>query len=152
MSLQGTWTLLSSDPCLKRSVLAIAHEKVLLYSGELKPREPIGTDIHACDLQGEDEIASYSTTEETPCPRIGAAGATIGAALFVFSGRGGPDLAPLEEYGALHRFDILPKTWTIINPIKGSPQGRSYHALTSDGHARLYLHAGCGRDGRLNDL
>lgn len=74
--------------------------------------------------------------------------------MYIFSGRGGVDMAPVEEAGAVWSFDPASPEWTYIKPADSSklyPPARSYHASCSDGSS-FYLHAGCPKKGRLSDL
>jgi N-acetylneuraminic acid mutarotase len=75
--------------------------------------------------------------------------------IYLFSGRGGVDMAPLEDDGVLWVLDPMKKGWkqlTQENPDAPKPVGRSYHAMTSNGEDTLYVHAGCPEKGRLSDL
>jgi hypothetical protein len=75
--------------------------------------------------------------------------------MFIFSGRGGVAMAPLEENGSIWVFDPSTSEWSLIIPSDPTcpvPPARSYHALTNDGVDILYLHAGCPASGRLSDL
>jgi hypothetical protein len=75
--------------------------------------------------------------------------------MYIFSGRGGPDMAPIEEEGAVWNYDPAEATWYKIDPIDKSqpyPQPRSYHSSCSDGQSIVFIHAGCPAKGRLSDL
>lgn len=73
--------------------------------------------------------------------------------MYMFSGRGGPAMAPVDEHGALWSLNTSSNEWKLIQPSsKTIPEARSFHALTSDGKDILYLHAGCPEKGRLADL
>lgn len=64
-------------------------------------------------------------------------------------------MSPIEEHGSLWAFDPTAKTWERVSPktpAQPYPEARSYHAITNDGSAILYVHAGCPEQGRLNDL
>ncbi|KPI38147.1 Nitrile-specifier protein 5 [Cyphellophora attinorum] len=64
-------------------------------------------------------------------------------------------MAPLEENGVLWVLGPVEEGWARIGPIDDSapkPEGRSYHAMTSDGVDKIYLHAGCPEKGRLSDM
>ncbi len=52
----------------------------------------------------------------------------------------------------LWRFDTVTNTWSLVTVTpETAPPARSYHTMAShDG--RLYIFAGCGLAGRLNDL
>jgi hypothetical protein len=75
--------------------------------------------------------------------------------MYLFSGRGGTDMAPVEEYGALWCFDPAQSAWSGIKPADASkpyPPARSYHCAASDGQSSIFVHAGCPAKGRLSDL
>lgn len=98
-------------------------------------------------------VQSIQGNTNSPTPRVGAATAKIGTVMYMFSGRGGPAMAPVDEHGALWSLDTSSNEWKLIQPAsKTIPEARSFHALTSDGKDILYLHAGCPENGRLADL
>lgn len=70
-------------------------------------------------------------------------------------------MTAIEEKGSLWSFSCPLSTassvvdWTLIAPADSNapyPEGRSYHALTSDGSNIIYLHGGCPAKGRVSDL
>jgi hypothetical protein len=76
--------------------------------------------------------------------------------LYLFSGRGGTAMAPIEEKGGLWKFDPDSSAWQLIapaDPDQPYPPARSYHCMASDSTSdTLYVHAGCPESGRLSDL
>ncbi|KAF4954802.1 hypothetical protein FSARC_12019 [Fusarium sarcochroum] len=76
---------------------------------------------------------------DVPAPRVGHATAVIGARIFIFGGRGGPDMQPLDEAGRVWVFDTRSNTWSFLDPAPAVPGGniipqpapRSYHSATS---------------------
>lgn len=95
------------------------------------------------------------STESAPTPRVGTASAVLNDSLYIFSGRGGTDMAPIEEDGAVWSYSPTQHSWAKIEPSDSSaavPPARSYHTCTSDGSQTLYIHAGCPASGRLSDL
>lgn len=75
--------------------------------------------------------------------------------MYLFSGRGGTEMAPIEENGAVWEFDPRASSWACLKPADASepfPPARSYHSSTSDGTTAFYVHAGCPEKGRLSDL
>ncbi|KAI9900779.1 hypothetical protein N3K66_005041 [Trichothecium roseum] len=76
---------------------------------------------------------------EVPAPRVGHATAAIGSRIFLFGGRGGPEMKPLEEEGRVWVFDTRDRSWDYLDPepaIKGGtitirPGARSYHCATA---------------------
>lgn len=75
--------------------------------------------------------------------------------MYLFSGRGGTDMAPIEEMGTVWSFNPVSSSWSSIKPqdlSKPYPPARSYHCSTSDGQNSIFVHAGCPSKGRLSDL
>lgn len=76
---------------------------------------------------------------DVPEPRVGHATAVIGSRIFLFGGRGGPDMKPLEEAGRVWVFDTRTRAWSHLDPapaVKGGaitihPAARSYHCATA---------------------
>jgi hypothetical protein len=64
-------------------------------------------------------------------------------------------MAPIEENGAVWKFDPPTAAWTLIPPSDPSepfPLARSYHCSASNSNDKIYIHAGCPEKGRLSDL
>lgn len=64
-------------------------------------------------------------------------------------------MMPIEENGAVWCYTPSQSLWKLIEPADSSasyPAGRSYHTMASDGHDKIYVHAGCPEKGRLSDL
>lgn len=101
------------------------------------------------------EASTLDAPPEAPTPRVGSASAIIKDSLYMFSGRGGIAMAPVEENGAVWRYTPSQSSWKLLKPAdpeKPFPAGRSYHAMTSDESDLLFVHAGCPEKGRLQDL
>ncbi|KAI9815241.1 MAG: hypothetical protein M1827_002721 [Pycnora praestabilis] len=97
-------------------------------------------------------VLKIQPDDTTPAPRVGSASVTIGTDTYIYSGRAGPDMKPLDA--KLHAFSADTGRWHVVDfaPDSPSPEPRSYHALTASG-STLYLHAGCSSaGGRFNDL
>src|SRR3569833_374612 len=100
-------------------------------------------------------VVTLAAPSEAPSPRVGATTVGLKDTLYMFSGRGGLDMAPIEEKGALWRYSPSQSLWKLITPTDPTapyPAGRSYHAMASDGQNTIYIHAGCPEKGRLSDL
>ena len=98
---------------------------------------------------------STKSSDLAPQPRVGSASAVANGKLYLFSGRGGTDMAPIEEDGTVWSFDPETASWSKIDPADASkayPPARSYHCATSDGEKSIFFHAGCPSKGRLSDL
>jgi hypothetical protein len=100
-------------------------------------------------------VTSVPAKPSFPSPRVGSAATTLGGKVYLFSGRGGISMAPIEENGSLLVFDPEASDWSVLSPINTKalhPEARSYHCLTSDGNDTIYIHTGCPTKGRLSDL
>lgn len=99
-----------------------------------KGKEPAGPDFYTSSLG------------DVPTPRVGHATAVIGTRIFLFGGRGGPDMQPLEERGRVWVFDTKTHLWSYLDPYLPTfepsspafadkhqhyPAARSYHAAAS---------------------
>ncbi|EJU04238.1 galactose oxidase [Dacryopinax primogenitus] len=153
MSYKATWTRVPTPegalPELTRSSHCIhaQDDTVSIFAGELKPREPVPSPIQYVSLSSGSLSAIPSGTEGVePSPRVGATWTQLGDALYLFGGRGGVDMNPLEP--ELWKFDLSKQVW---EQVKDVPDGRSYHAAASTG-GDLYIHAGCPASGRLSSL
>lgn len=175
VTITGTWTLLHRDPQLQRSsqTLSSTGKYAIIFGGELKPREPRDNDVYALNLSPVHEqpyghkaaLQVYGhggghSDDPSPCPiaRVGTTSATVDQKVYFFSGRGGVEMSPVDENGALWCFNFSDRDgvgWELIQPSDPKapfPEARSYHCMTSDSTSKLYIHAGCPTSGRLNDL
>lgn len=92
----------------------------------------------------EPAVDGEAYKKDVPQPRVGHATASIGSRIFLFGGRGGPDMKPLEEAGRVWVFDTRANTWSHLDPVpavKGGtiiphPAARSYHCATSTDRPR----------------
>lgn len=92
---------------------------------------------------------------QAPSPRVGSAVAKLMNKIYLFSGRGGTAMTPIDEEGGLWEYDASSASWSLVKPANPSspiPPARSYHCMTSDGRNSIFLHAGCPASGRLSDL
>ncbi|PYI01283.1 kelch repeat protein [Aspergillus sclerotiicarbonarius CBS 121057] len=156
----AVWTKLFSDASIRRSsqTMSVIAGNAYLYGGELQPREPVDSTVYRLAV-GRDCVAdsqiSPLTTSSAPQPRVGAASTAINGKVYVFSGRGGIAMAPIEEAGSFWVLDPTPSGWSQVTPADPQspyPVGRSYHTLANDGKDTIFLHAGCPEKGRLCDL
>ncbi|KAJ5335078.1 hypothetical protein N7452_007481 [Penicillium brevicompactum] len=143
--------------CRSSQVLSVVGNQAYIFGGELRPREPRDNDVHAVSLDNnKTSIKSIPATSQSPSPRVGTATCTLNGKIYIFSGRGGVAMAPIEEHGAVWELNPSTASWRFILPsqsiAKTFPVARSYHCMTSDGRDTLYLHAGCPESGRLSDL
>ncbi|KAK5059807.1 hypothetical protein LTR84_009690 [Exophiala bonariae] len=154
------WTCLTSSARLQRSsqTLAVIANQAWIFGGELQPRQPVDNQLDVVELsKTSPNMQTLAATDgkEAPTPRVGSASTVIGNAIYLFSGRGGTAMAPIEENGKLWTYEPAASRWRLISPADSTapyPAARSYHTMTSDGHSTIYVHAGCPEAGRLSDL
>jgi hypothetical protein len=155
--MSATWTKLLSSPDVQRSshCIAVVGERVYIYGVELKPREPVGGHLKVIEISQvectksspqcsvtpdfagkQGNLQTLSGDGPSPQPRVGSAMTALGDKLYMFSGCGGIEMAPLEEHGSLRVYDIVHEGWSQTTPIGTEapfPEGRSYHAMTNNG-------------------
>ncbi|KAK4452374.1 nitrile-specifier protein 2 [Podospora aff. communis PSN243] len=78
-----------------------------------------GGDAASSDKGKANQIPSSlaSSLPPVPSPRIGHATASIGHRIFIYGGRGGPDLTPLDEGGRVWVFDTRSRHWSYLDPV-----------------------------------
>ncbi|TWU72420.1 hypothetical protein ED733_002761 [Metarhizium rileyi] len=96
----------------------------------------------------EKEVAVHAKLQpgDVPAPRVGHATAVIGSRIFLFGGRGGPDMKPLDEAGRVWVYDTRSHTWSHLDPVpavKGGaiipqPSPRSHHCATATDRPRRF--------------
>ncbi|KAF2155530.1 kelch repeat protein [Myriangium duriaei CBS 260.36] len=149
--MKATWTKIAQASALQRSSHTVSSisNKIYVFGGELLPRKPRDNDLHTL----EPDLNTLNPSGSKPSPRVGSATTTLDGKLFLFSGRGGEHMAPVDEQGGLHQYDPAQNAWTLLRPSGDSfPQARSYHSMASDGQDTIFVHAGCPEKGRLSDL
>ena len=146
MPLKARWHRIPTDQLLPRSShsLSVVKSKAYIFGGEEVPREPVDNHMHVFTLPSSehDEVdyqvipAKAATPEgEVPPPRVGHTASVLDDRVYVFGGRGGKAMKPLEENGRVWVFDSKSNSWSFLEP-NGShyPAARSYHASTSTEH------------------
>ncbi|MCJ1331714.1 hypothetical protein MMC10_008406 [Thelotrema lepadinum] len=149
LPLKASWVPLfpKNDVTIPRSShsLSVVNGKAYIFGGELEPRKPVDNDMHIITLpasgvgEGDYQVVPARPEVEggdVPGPRVGHSSVAIGSRVFVFGGRGGVEMKPLDEVGRVWVFDTERKVWGYLDPGKGSPvpEGRSYHAATASEH------------------
>ena len=147
MPLKATWKRIPTDIILPRSShsLSVIKNKAYIFGGEQQPREPVDNLVHVFTLQfpvnaevDYQVIRAKSTADDggVPCPRVGHTASVVDDRIYVFGGRGGKAMKPLEENGRVWVFDTKTNQWSFLDPAKGTPYpaARSYHASTSTDH------------------
>lgn len=176
MAISAKWHHRASTDVLQRSshTVDVVGGNAYIFGGELLPRKPRDNkviQVNLNHLQAEPRTGPFSTKTSTqsnlddgvktttpttaPPARVGAASTVLNGKVYLFSGRGGEAMTPIEEEGALWVFDPSMATWSLLTPAISSdpfPQARSYHCATSDGDHCIFIHAGCPVSGRLSDL
>ncbi|KIJ16115.1 hypothetical protein PAXINDRAFT_168702 [Paxillus involutus ATCC 200175] len=179
------WTLLSSFSNKARSshcAAITATGRLLLYSGELRPRVPVDGSLHVIDLEAasatiervdlEKNNSSWHvldpvSTSSSPAGQTWVPELRVGAgavydpkseSLYVWGGRGGVDMAPLDRYQSgiwKAHVDSSEVAWERAQCFNEegdeAPEPRSFHASVLAG-GKLYVHAGCPTSGRLAAL
>lgn len=100
-------------------------------------------------------VQTIPARADAPTPRVGSASTALNDTVYLFSGRGGVAMAPIEEHGSVWSYSPSAAEWKSIAPADPAapfPAARSYHAMANDGNDTLYVHAGCPETGRLADL
>ena len=176
------WRKVSSHETIRRSsqVIGVSSSSnygplLCIFGGELKPREPVDNETYVLCLDKRKKelenlnpptnanvlpaslpaVMDTKTSNPKPSPRVGSAAASFNNHTYLFSGRGGQAMTPIDEYGSTWALSHLSNQWVLIEPANSAapvPPARSYHSLTSDKRDTLYLHAGCPEKGRLSDL
>ncbi|RNJ58804.1 hypothetical protein D7B24_004169 [Verticillium nonalfalfae] len=173
--LSAKWLRIASSQRLCRSsqAVSVVDQKTYVFGGELVPRKPIDNQIDTVDVENEKgrkksmqlhafanrsanpTVKTIPAPAEAPIPRVGSPSTTINGNIWIFSGRGGLDMKPVEEQGTLWRYEPGAAKWSSVKPADPAapyPAGRSYHCVTSDGKSKIFIHSGCPETGRLADL
>jgi hypothetical protein len=138
--LKAKWHRIIAPPLPRSShSLSIINGRAYLFGGEVSPREPVDNDMHIIILpSGTVKEADYlskpasPTQKDGPVPekRVGHTASVIGERIFVFGGRGGKEMKPLEENGRVWVYNTRTDKWTALDPVPDTPfpAARSYHA------------------------
>ena len=107
MPLKADWTRIRTDTNLPRSShsFSIIKSKAYVFGGEETPREPVDNHIHVITLPSSehDEVdyqiipAQAVSSDEVPPPRVGHTASVVDDRIYVFGGRGGKAMKPLQE-------------------------------------------------------
>ncbi|OAA35462.1 Kelch repeat protein [Beauveria brongniartii RCEF 3172] len=153
------WSRLVATQRLYRSsqTVTVVGQKAYIFGGELVPRQPVDNKFDIVEISPASESSTWTLVPptEAPVPRVGSASTTIEDKIWIFSGRGGLDMKPVEEHGAFWCHDPKASSWLLVKPadeVAPYPAGRSYHCVTSNGTNKIFLHAGCPESGRLSDF
>lgn len=148
----GTWVKLEqkgAGPGARSShAITLVGDTAYSFGGEFTPRMPVDNTMYALDLKAQ-SWSALDATGDVPPPRVGVTTASVGGTVFVFGGRDQDH----KELNELYSFDTATNTWALLSSGEDGPPHRSYHSMVADGERnRVYVFAGCGDAGRLNDL
>lgn len=141
--LKAQWERVSSVSLPRSShSISVISGRAYIFGGEINPREPVDNDMHIISLpSSEGAEADYQAIPasssiangEVPERRVGHAAAVIGERIFIFGGRGGPDMKPLEENGRVWVYNTRNNKWSYLDPLPGTPfpAARSYHSAVA---------------------
>ena len=80
------------------------------------------------DLNNQQWTPSINPSTSTPSPRVGHGSVTFNEKIYVFGGRVGADMSPLND---LYVFDPANGEWEKIEQDGDVPQARSYFSMTA---------------------
>ena len=176
MPLRASFQPIPTSASLPRSShsLSIVKGRAYIFGGEVQPREPVDNSMHILTLPSssvvEADYKSIPASPSAPPPRVGHTAAVVADRIYIFGGRGGKEMTPLEENGRVWVFDTMTMSWSYLDPAEKSPYPapRSYHASVASEHplavksstpgdseiqhhGTLFIHAGCPTNDRLAD-
>jgi hypothetical protein len=138
--IKAKWESIKNVPIPRSShTLSVIAGRAYIFGGEISPREPVDNAMHIVTLpQDAVSPADYRslpakpeiTGGDVPEKRVGHTAGVIGERIFIFGGRGGKDMKPLEEQGRVWVYDTRFDHWTYLDPVPGTPfpAARSYHS------------------------
>ena len=134
--------LLSTEKSLPRSShsVALLNDNLYILGGEVKPREPASPFLHVLNLKGlflpaatvadPDGRIKALEADLSPPLRVGAASVMVDRKIYLWGGRGGKAMTPLDEGGKFWVFDPETSSWAQTpDPSGDIPEPRSYHCL-----------------------
>ncbi|ORX36726.1 hypothetical protein BD324DRAFT_651210 [Kockovaella imperatae] len=144
MSTLLRWTKIPAEVLPRSShSISVIQNSAYIFGGEIQPRQPCDNVVHKIGIQ-DGKYEEVPGSGDIPPPRVGHVAATVSNQIYVFGGRGGKAMTPLEEQGAVYNFDPSTSSWSLLKPTSSSfPQARSYHCATSTS-THLIIHGGCG--------
>ncbi|PBP19982.1 kelch domain-containing protein [Diplocarpon rosae] len=137
---QAKWERINATPLPRSShTLSVIAGRAYIFGGEVSAREPVDNDMHIVTLPYDAfSSADYQTIPaksktaggEVPEKRVGHTAAVIGERIFVWGGRGGKHMRPLEEKGRVWIYDTRTDSWSYLDPLPATPypEARSYHS------------------------
>lgn len=121
--------------------IAVLGDTLYILGGEIQPREPATPFLHSYSFKGTfssascreltvDNLLQALETEDAPPIRVGAASVVVEGKIYVWGGRGGKAMTPLDEQGKFWIYDGQSWSQTPV-PTGDIPQPRSYHSLAA---------------------
>ena len=109
------------------SLTAAADDVLVLFGGELAPRQPVEPVAHLYSLSAG-AWSAPAATGAPPSARLGHAAAAVGSKVFVHAGRS--EVALESALADLHVFDVATAAWAPLAPRGGAaaPEARNFHA------------------------
>ena len=157
MPLKARWHQMHTDKLLPRSShsLSVIKSKAYVFGGEEQPRKPVDNQMHIFTLPSSGhDVVDYQSIQaraaaengDVPNPRVGHTATVVNGRIYVFGGRGGKAMTPLDEKGRVWVFDSKLNAWSYLDPAKASifPKARSYHASASTEHPVSSVYAPSG--------
>jgi hypothetical protein len=152
------WSIGSGADCYKIKAVAAKDEQFGPSSGQIRTVsgvDEVKDGLDEVSLQegeseavdkGKGKAVDEPVQNDVPEPRVGHATASIGNRIFLFGGRGGPGMKPLEENGRVWIFNTRSNSWSYLDPVpavKGGtiiphPSARSYHCATATDRPREF--------------
>ncbi|KAF6833902.1 kelch domain-containing protein [Colletotrichum musicola] len=114
-------------------------DEVPLASPSADPADEESEEAAEAAVQDKGKGRAAPDLGDVPSARVGHATAVIGSRIFLFGGRGGPELTPLDEAGRVWVFDTRTNTWSFLDPVPPAPgvtilpmpSPRSYHSAAA---------------------
>jgi len=119
--------------------IAVIGDSLYILGGEIQPREPATPFLHSYNLKGNppskygltaDGSIKAHENEAGPSVRVGAASVVVDGKLYLWGGRGGKAMTPLNEEAKFWIYDG--QCWSQSSKATGDiPDPRSYHSLAA---------------------
>jgi hypothetical protein len=154
------WSYFSRSPALARSSHSLVFDGgvIYLFGGEQSPRQPVDAEpqligaLHWLNTSEKNPAWNLSSAmrqrrsssssgaddnrEVVPAPRVGAAATLDGKTMYLWGGRGGKDMDPLDKHQAGFwkvKVGEVCLTWERVKAVneEDAPESRSYHSMVS---------------------
>ncbi|KAJ3048677.1 hypothetical protein HK097_010316 [Rhizophlyctis rosea] len=126
----------------------VIKDNLYVFSGEHEPRVPIDARLHVFNLPSQQWTPAIQPSSATPSPRVGHGSVTFNDTIYIFGGRVGAEMNPLND---MYEFEPANGHWAKVEQSGDIPQARSYFSMAAS-EKYIYIFGGCPTSGRLNDL